>query len=133
MQGWTATAKWCGVRLRDVLDLLGPQPENANYAMITSYGLTQEMYDHRPREPFYSVLDLDMIADDDTILAYERNNHPLDIHLGAPLRLRVESNHGYKMVKWIKSIEWIEDYSDYGDGRGGTREDVALQAFNGRI
>ena len=133
MQGWTATAKWGGVKLREVMDLLGPRPENGNYVMITSYGLAQEMYDHRPREPFYSVLDPEMVAEDDTILAFERNGHPLDVHLGAPLRLRVESNHGYKMVKWIRSIEWIEDFSEYGDGRGGTREDAALQAFNGRI
>ena len=47
--------------------------------------------------------------------------------------MRVESNHGYKMVKWVRSIRWIADYADYGDGRGGTREDSALQAFNGRI
>jgi len=133
MQGWSATSKWAGVRLRDLLEVLGPPPEGANYVMITSHGLAQEMWDHRPREPFYAVLDLDTVAEDDTILAYERNGHPLEVHLGAPLRLRVESNHGYKMVKWIKSIEWITDYAAYGDGRGGTPEDAAVQAFNGRI
>jgi DMSO/TMAO reductase YedYZ molybdopterin-dependent catalytic subunit len=133
MQGWSATSRWAGVRLRDVLDVLGPRPEGANYVMITSHGLAQEMIDHRPREPFYAVLDLAMLEEDDTILAYERNGHPLDIHLGAPLRLRVESQHGYKMVKWVRSVEWIRDYATYGDGRGGTREDAALQAFNGRI
>lgn len=133
MQGWTATSKWGGVRLRDVLALLGPRPDDANYVIVTSHGLAQEMIDHRAREPFYAVLSLDLVAEDDTILAYERNDGPLEVHLGAPLRLRVESNHGYKMVKWIKSIEWISDYADYGDGRGGTREDAALQAFNGRI
>lgn len=36
------------------------------------------------------MLDLDTVAEDDTILAYERNDHPLEVHLGAPLRLRVE-------------------------------------------
>lgn len=133
MQGWSATSRWAGVRLRDVLDLLGPRPEGANYVMITSHGLAQAMYDHRPREPFYSVLDLGMIDEPNTILAYERNDEPLETHLGAPLRLRVESNHGYKMVKWVRSIEWIADYAEFGDGRGGTREDGALQAFNGRI
>lgn len=133
MQGWSATAKWGGVKLKEVLAVLGPRPEGANYVMVTSHGLAQEMVDHRPREPFYAVLDIGMVEEDDTILAYERNGHPLDIHLGAPLRLRVESNHGYKMVKWIKSIEWITDYAQYGDGRGGTREDGAMQAFNGRI
>ncbi|HIW63696.1 MAG TPA: molybdopterin-dependent oxidoreductase [Candidatus Stackebrandtia excrementipullorum] len=133
MQGWSATSKWGGVRLREVLDLLGPRPENARYVLITSHGLAQEMYDHRPREPFYAVLSLDDVDEAETILAYERNGHPLEVHLGAPLRLRVESQHGYKMVKWVRSVEWIADYSGYGDGRGGTREDAALQAFNGRI
>ena len=133
MQGWSATSRWAGVRLRDLLELLGPQPAGAKYVMVTSHGLAQEMFDHRPREPFYAVLDLGMIAEEDTILAYERNGKPLDLHLGAPARLRVESNHGYKMVKWVKSIEWIDDYAKYGDGRGGTREDGAMQAFNGRI
>ena len=46
---------------------------------------------------------------------------------------RVESNHGYKHVKWVSRIMWVHDFAEYGDGRGGTREDSALQAFNGRI
>jgi DMSO/TMAO reductase YedYZ molybdopterin-dependent catalytic subunit len=133
MQGWSATSKWAGVRLRDLLEVLGPRPENAKYVMISSHGLAQKMYDHRPREPFYAVLPLRDAYEDDTILAYERNDHPLDLHLGAPVRLRVESNHGYKMVKWVRSVEWLDDYAQVGDGRGGTREDSALQAFNGRI
>lgn len=133
MQGWTGTSKWGGVRLRDVLAQLGPRPPEARYAMIVSHGLAQGMYDQRPREPFYSVIDAHTVDEDDTVLVYERNGHPLDIHLGAPLRLRVESHHGYKMVKWVRSVEWIADYREHGDGRGGTREDSALQAFNGRI
>lgn len=133
MQGWSATSKWSGVRLEDVLAVLGPRPADARYVMITSHGLAQKMYDNRPREPFYAVIDLDMLHEEDTILAYERNGHPLEEHLGAPLRLRVESQHGYKMVKWVKAVEWIRDYAEVGDGRGGTREDSAMQAFNGRI
>ena len=133
MQGWSATSKWGGVKLSDLMETLGPRPEGANYVLITSHGLAQKMYMNKPREPFYAVLDLDMAYEDDTILAYERNDNPLEVHLGAPLRLRVESNHGYKMVKWVKAVEWITDYADIQDGRGGTREDSAMQAFNGRI
>lgn len=133
MQGWSATSRWTGVRLADLLALLGEKPADANYVLIDSYGLAQKMYDNRPREPFYAVIDLETLAEEDTILAYERNGHPIEEYLGAPARLRVESNHGYKHVKWVKSIRWIKDYADYGDGRGGTREDSALQAFNGRI
>ena len=72
-------------------------------------------------------------GEDTTIVAYERNGRPLDLYLGAPARLRAESHHGYLMVKWIRSIRWIADYSIYGDGRGGTRMDSGMQAINGRI
>ena len=133
MQGWSATSRWTGARLKDVLALLGPKPEGANYVLVESYGLAQRMYDNRPREPFYAAYDVETAYEEDTILAYERNGRPLDLYLGAPVRMRVESNHGYKHVKWVRSIRWVADYADYGDGRGGTREDSAMQAFNGRI
>lgn len=133
MQGWSATSRWTGVKLTDLLELLGPRPARANYVLVDSYGLAQTMYDNRPREPFYAVIDLQTADEADTILAYERNGHPIEHHLGAPARLRAESNHGYKAVKWVRTIRWIEDYKAYGDGRGGTREDSALQALNGRI
>lgn len=133
MQGWSATSRWSGPRLEDVMALLGPRPEGANYLMIDSYGLAQKMIDNRPREPFYAVLDLDTVGEAQTILAIERNGKPIDLYLGAPARVRAESHHGYKMVKWVRSIRWINDYAEYGDGRGGTREDSALQVINGRI
>ena len=133
MQGWSATSRWTGVKLTDLMGLLGDKPADANYVLVDSYGLAQKMIDDRPREPFYAVIDLDTFAEEDTILAYERNGKPIPDYLGAPARVRVESNHGYKHVKWVKTIRWIKDYADYGDGRGGTREDSALQALNGRI
>jgi methionine sulfoxide reductase catalytic subunit len=58
-----------------------------------------------------------------TILAYEMNDEPLDVPHGAPLRLRIETQLGYKMVKWIKSIEFVSDYKTIGKGQGGHRED----------
>lgn len=133
MQGWSATSRWTGVRIQDVIAQLGPKPDGANYVMIESYGLAQKMYDNRPREPFYACIDLGMLAEDDTILAYERNGHPIEEYLGGPARARIESGHGYKMVKWVRSVHWIADYSVFGDGQGGTREDSSMQAFNGRI
>jgi methionine sulfoxide reductase catalytic subunit len=51
------------------------------------------------------------------------NADPLDIGHGAPLRLRVETQLGYKMVKWIRSIEFVSDYKNIGMGQGGHRED----------
>jgi len=51
------------------------------------------------------------------------NGEPLDIGHGAPLRLRAETQLGYKMVKWIRSIEFVYDYKNIGMGHGGHRED----------
>jgi len=132
MQGWTGIAKWGGVQLSAVLALVEPS-ENANYLMLTSYGTAQTMYDGRPLEPYYTCLPKDLVYEDETILAFDMNGKSLPPTFGAPLRLRVESIHGYKMVKYLHRIEWIEDYRTVGDGMGGTREDSALQSINAKI
>jgi len=58
-----------------------------------------------------------------TILAYEMNGVPLPVPHGAPLRLRVEPKLGFKMVKFLRAIEVVEDYRTVGEGMGGVRED----------
>jgi hypothetical protein len=58
-----------------------------------------------------------------TILALEMNGEPLPVGHGAPVRLRVESQLGFKMAKWIRSIELVSDYRHLGQGQGGWRED----------
>jgi DMSO/TMAO reductase YedYZ molybdopterin-dependent catalytic subunit len=58
-----------------------------------------------------------------TILAYEMNGEKLDVPHGFPIRLRIETQLGYKMVKWIKGIEFVSDYKNIGKGYGGHRED----------
>ena len=52
------------------------------------------------------------------------NGQPLPAAFGAPLRLRLENQLGYKMVKWVRSMELIAEYDDIGDGHGGWRADV---------
>jgi methionine sulfoxide reductase catalytic subunit len=71
--------------------------------------------------------------EDETILACHMNDSPLPLTFGAPLRLRVESIHGYKLVKYLHKIEWIEEYCTVGDGMGGTPEDSSLQSINAKI
>lgn len=132
MQGWTGIAKWGGVRLSDVLAQVEKKPE-ARYLKLTSFGLAQKMHGGKPLEPYYTCLPEDLVYEDETILAFDMNDKPLPLTFGAPLRLRVESIHGYKMVKYIRSIEWIEDYATEGDGQGGTREDSGYQSINARI
>lgn len=132
MQGWTGIAKWSGIPLRAVLSQVEPL-ENANYVMIESFGMAQHMHDGRPVEPYYTILTKAMAMEDETILAWGMNSESLPDMYGAPLRLRTESMHGYKMVKWVRSVTWIHDYAGVGDGMGGTREDSGYQDINARI
>ena len=56
-----------------------------------------------------------------TLLAYDMNGQPLPVAFGAPLRLRLETQLGYKMVKCIRSMELVAAYDDIGAGYGGWR------------
>jgi len=72
---------------------------------------------------YYSTQRLDNVLKPECLLAYEMNGAPLGKEYGAPLRLRVENQMGYKMVKWIERIEFIESEKQIGEGEGGTDED----------
>jgi DMSO/TMAO reductase YedYZ molybdopterin-dependent catalytic subunit len=58
-----------------------------------------------------------------TLLAYEMNGAPLGETHGAPLRLRNEVELGFKQVKWIAAIEFVESFAHIGKGYGGYNED----------
>jgi methionine sulfoxide reductase catalytic subunit len=115
IQGWTAIAEWSGAQMHDIISICRPLP-TAKFVVFRSF---QSIEDNE----FYEVLSLNLMKDPQTILAYEMNGLPLDIGHGAPLRLRVETQLGYKMVKWIRSIEFVSGYKNIGLGQGGHRED----------
>jgi DMSO/TMAO reductase YedYZ molybdopterin-dependent catalytic subunit len=125
IQGWTAIGKWGGVPVSFILSLCNPKA-NARYAVFHSLGYGErDEYGHGdPTREFYEVIDLELARHHQTILAYEMNGKPLPVAHGAPLRLRVETQLGFKMVKWLRSIELVEDYRHIFDGLGGYREDV---------
>jgi DMSO/TMAO reductase YedYZ molybdopterin-dependent catalytic subunit/thiosulfate reductase cytochrome b subunit len=115
IQGWTAIGGWGGVPMRYIIEKCKPL-QSARYVVFRSHQYTDG-------DEFYEVLDLEVVKHPQTILAYEMNGEPLDIGHGAPLRLRVETQLGYKMVKWLRSIEFVNDYKNIGMGQGGHRED----------
>jgi sulfoxide reductase catalytic subunit YedY len=115
IQGWTAIAEWAGVSMQYIISLCKPH-KDVRYVVFRSYQYTDQ-------DQFYEVLDLEIARHPQTILAYEMNGEPLSVGHGAPLRLRVETQLGYKMVKWIESIEFVSDYKNIGKGQGGHRED----------
>jgi DMSO/TMAO reductase YedYZ molybdopterin-dependent catalytic subunit len=120
VQGWSSIGKWGGVPVEHILELCSPLPQ-ARYLAFVSFG----MHEGTGRR-FYECLDLKTARAPQTLLAYELNDHTLPVQHGAPLRLRVETCLGYKMVKYLKSIELIEDYRHIGGGMGGVREDEQL-------
>ncbi len=132
VQGWSGIGKWKGVNLTEILERCEPLPE-ARYVKFTSYGLDQFSYGGKPLQPFYEVIDMLLATHSQTILAYELNDQPLPLAHGAPVRLRVETQLGYKMVKYLRSIELIADYRALGEGQGGSREDTLFYGRGAEI
>jgi sulfoxide reductase catalytic subunit YedY len=136
IQGWSGVAEWGGVPLSTILDLCDPLPE-AKYLVFTSYQHGRQSYPQGPEysqeRPFYEVIDMELARHPQTILAYEMNGQPLPLEHGAPLRLRVETQLGYKMVKYLRSLELVADYSKVGDGQGGWREDIQFYGRGAEI
>jgi sulfoxide reductase catalytic subunit YedY len=116
IQGWSGVAKWGGVPMREILNIVKPLP-SARYAVFYSFANGSE------GGLYYDVHRIENMRHSLTILAYEMNGHPVSVPHGAPLRLRVENELGFKMVKWIESIEFVDDFRHLGAGRGGYNED----------
>ncbi len=116
IQGWSGVARWGGVSMQAILDLVKPRPE-AKWVVFYSLGDGADggrYYDAHPIEQMRYRL---------TMLAYEMNGEPLSYGHGAPLRLRNEVQLGFKQVKWIAGIEFVAQFSDIGGGYGGYNQD----------
>lgn len=116
IQGWSGVAEWGGVSWEMIIKRARPLA-NARYAVFWS------LSEDTSGRPFYEAIDLDLLRHPQTLLAYEMNGHDLTVPHGAPLRLRAETQLGFKMVKWIARIEFVEDYANIREGQGGSRED----------
>jgi DMSO/TMAO reductase YedYZ molybdopterin-dependent catalytic subunit/Ni,Fe-hydrogenase I cytochrome b subunit len=134
IQGWTAIGEWEGVQVSEILRRCQPLP-NARYAVFHSlaHGEKDEYGHGDPSGEYYEVIDLKLANQYQTIVAFEMNREPLPVSHGAPARLRVETQLGYKMVKWLRSIELVEDYRTIGDGKGGYREDAQQYGIGASI
>ncbi|MGA7236263.1 MAG: molybdopterin-dependent oxidoreductase, partial [Bryobacteraceae bacterium] len=123
IQGWSGVAEWSGVPLGHIVGLCRPLPI-ARYIVFYAFDnkSTSEPHAQGPGH-FYGTIRLELADDPQTILAYEMNGEPLPIDHGAPLRLRLETQLGFTMVKYIRAIEFVESYANIGKGQGGWRED----------
>ncbi len=122
IQGWSGVAKWGGVPLRLLCDEVQP---NAAAQWVVFYSFSDgpeggRYYDCHPIANMYHDL---------TILAYEMNGEPLSETHGAPLRLRDEVELGFKQVKWVEAIEFVESFEHLGAGQGGYNEDQEFYGY----
>ena len=116
IQGWSGVARWGGVSMRTILDLVKPTAE-AKWVVFYSLG------DGPDKGLYYDAHPIEQMSYHLTMLAYDMNGQPLSYGHGAPLRLRNEVQLGFKQVKWIAGIEFVADFSAIGGGQGGYNPD----------
>lgn len=125
VEGWSAIGKWTGVPLSHVLALVRPRPE-ARYVV---FYCADPM--NAAGERYYESIDMEDALHPQTILAYGLNDETLPIKNGAPLRVRIERQLGYKMAKYIMRIELVESFDHIRGGKGGFWEDRGYEWFAG--
>ncbi|MDA4110251.1 oxidoreductase [Mycobacterium holsaticum DSM 44478] len=118
IQGWSGIAKWGGARVSDLLEIVRPLP-TARWAVFYSLADGSEPGAGR----YYDCHKIEHMRDPMAMLAYQMNGEPLTETHGAPLRLRNEVELGFKQVKWIAAIEFVESFEHLGLGQGGYNED----------
>jgi DMSO/TMAO reductase YedYZ molybdopterin-dependent catalytic subunit/thiosulfate reductase cytochrome b subunit len=128
VEGWSCIGKWKGVPLRLVLERAGLQGR-ARYIVFRCADALEPSVDESGQ--YYESIGLEDAFHPQTILAYEMNDQPLPVAHGAPLRLRVERQLGYKMAKYIMKIEAVESFANIGMGRGGYWEDRGYEWYAG--
>jgi methionine sulfoxide reductase catalytic subunit len=122
IQGWSGIAAWGGLPLAELVKLVRPTPK-AKAVVFYSFGEGVAFSTGLADGQYYDSLSIENALHPQTLLAYEMNDQPLNHLHGAPLRLRVENQLGFKMVKWIQAIEFVEDVKSINKGEGGYAED----------
>jgi DMSO/TMAO reductase YedYZ molybdopterin-dependent catalytic subunit len=133
VEGWSAIGQWTGTPLGLLLKAAGVLP-GAKYAMFYCA-------DNLEGEPskggllipgqYYESIDLIDAFHPQTIMAYAMNGKPLEVPHGAPIRLRVERQLGYKHAKYVHRIEITDSFAGIADGRGGYWEDRGYEWYAG--
>jgi DMSO/TMAO reductase YedYZ molybdopterin-dependent catalytic subunit len=118
-QGWSAIGEWTGAPLQRVLAAAGGVTQAARYVVIDTF------------DGWYEGYDLFEVEHPQTILAYGLNGGDLPTGNGAPLRLRVERQCGYKNLKFLRSIQVVDSMAGFGRGTGGINSDFGFHWFAG--
>lgn len=117
VEGWSAIGEWTGVQLSALLDAAKVQAK----AKFIVFRCADTLYNN----PYYESIDMVDAYHPQTIIAHALNGEPLPEKNGAPLRMRIERQLGYKHAKYVQVIEAVESFADIGKGGGGFWEDYA--------
>ncbi|VFU07653.1 molybdopterin-dependent oxidoreductase [Methylocella tundrae] len=156
VEGWSCIGKWKGVLLSTLLDEVRVKPQARYVVFYCADRLGADEAASNPNEAesdqetdpdeqppqtgaalddpsthYYETIDLVDARHPQTILAYDMNDRVLPVAHGAPLRLRVERQLGYKMAKYIMRIELVESFAGIGLGKGGYWEDRGYDWYAG--
>jgi len=124
VEGWSAIGKWTGIQLGELLARVQPLP-SARYVVFYCADPDED------GQHYYESIDFEDAYHPQTILAYELNGKTLPIAHGAPVRLRVERQLGYKMAKYVMRIELVESVATIAGGQGGYWEDQGYEWYAG--
>ncbi len=117
-EGWSFIAEWTGVPLSYMLSLVGVRPQ-AKYVVFF------------PFDNSWDSLDMPDAWHPQTLLAYAMNGQQLPTPHGAPVRLRVPRQLGYKSIKYLSSITVTDSLKDIGDGRGSISPEIGYSWYAG--
>jgi DMSO/TMAO reductase YedYZ molybdopterin-dependent catalytic subunit len=123
VEGWSAIGEWTGPQLSRLLDL-AQVTEDANFIIF-------HCADELNGAAYYESIDMADAYHPQTIIAHRLNGEPLPIRNGAPLRLRIERQLGYKHAKYLTGIEAVASLDRVGGGKGGYWEDRGYQWYAG--
>jgi len=124
VEGWSQIGEWAGVPLATVLAMARPT-RDARFCVF--HCLDSDQSGTR----YYESLDLTQAAHPQTILALDLNGKPLDADHGAPVRLKIPTQLGYKSAKWVQRIELVAALKPIGGGNGGYWEDQGYEWYAG--
>ena len=133
VEGWSAIGQWTGTPLGLLLKAAGVAP-GARYAVFhCADNLGGEPAKGGQQAPgqYYESLGMTDAFHPQTIIAYDMNGQPLDVPHGAPLRLRVERQLGYKHAKYLQSIVLTDSFAGIASGHGGYWEDRGYDWYAG--
>ncbi len=117
VEGWSAIGEWTGPQLSTLLDAARVRPD-ANFIV---FRCADTLYERA----YYESVDMVDAYHPQTIIAHELNGAPIPEKNGAPLRMRIERQLGYKHAKYLTAIEAVASFDAIGNGNGGFWEDIA--------